>query len=90
MKPTWKVGGVLEDPDLVALLGLDHAGSMRLEPRGKPPLEDVGRLHQMVVRGEERVADRPGLGVRQQGPGRRALDPELDDAGHVPDLPAPD
>ena len=69
--------GVLELPDLVALLGLDDTGRLILELVRQPPLEGVRGLHQVIVHRNERVASLSRLGVRQQRARCRPLDSEL-------------
>jgi hypothetical protein len=77
-----EVGLALDRPHLVAFLGLDDARRALLQLRRQAALEGVRRLHQVIVRGDQRVLDRARLGVGEQRPGDRTLDAELDDVDH--------
>jgi hypothetical protein len=58
-RPTWKKVW----PYLVALFCLDDLRREVLQTRGEPAVEHAGRLYEVVVRGEQRVADRSRLGI---------------------------
>src|SRR5436853_51888 len=64
--PHLAVEVAVELPDLVALLGLDYPGRSVLEPAWEPVLEHVGWLDQVVVHGDDGVADLPRLRVREE------------------------
>jgi hypothetical protein len=59
---------------IVPLHRLDDPGRAVLERPRQPAFEHVGRLDEVVVDRDQRVADRPGVGVREQPVGR-ALPP---------------
>jgi hypothetical protein len=71
-----------EHPDLVALRALDDARRLLLEAPREPPLEGVRGLHQVIVDGNQRMADLARLGVGEQRARDGALHAELDDLHH--------
>ena len=67
VEPDVRVAIPLEDPGLRPVCLFDHAGCAVLERGRQAPLEEVGRLDQVVVDGDHRHTDGPRLGVGQQG-----------------------
>jgi hypothetical protein len=50
-------------PHLVALFGVDDLRCELLQLRGEPAVEHAGRFDEVVVGGEQRVADRTRFGI---------------------------
>ena len=69
LSPMFGIEVVLEDP-LLAPSSLDHARRGVDERRGHPALEEVGRLDEVVVDRDDRVAPRARRRVGQQRHGR--------------------
>ena len=74
VQPDLEVDLAVELPDLVALDRLDHLRRQVLEPGREATEEHVRRFHEVVVDGDQRVADGARLGVGQQ-PVHLALPP---------------
>ncbi len=82
-EPDLEVRRVLEHPDLVPFLGLDHARRRLGEARRQAAREGVRRLHDVVVHRDHRVLHRPRLRVGQQRRRHRTFDTEFDHACHA-------